>query len=75
MRNSYNILVGKHEGKRPVRRPRNRWKIGWKGVEWIHLAKDRDQWRTFVNMAMNVERRGVSRLAEWLLTSQECYLV
>jgi hypothetical protein len=21
--------------------------IGWKGVEWIHLAEDRDQWWAF----------------------------
>jgi hypothetical protein len=25
MRNTYNILVGKPEGKRPLRRPRHRW--------------------------------------------------
>jgi hypothetical protein len=27
--------------------------IGWEGAEWIHLAQDRDQWRTLVNTAMN----------------------
>jgi hypothetical protein len=26
MRNAYNILVGKPEGKRPLGRPRRRWK-------------------------------------------------
>jgi hypothetical protein len=26
MRNAYKILVGKPEGKRPLRRPRRRWK-------------------------------------------------
>jgi hypothetical protein len=26
--------------------------IGWKGLDWIHLAQDRDQWRTFVNTVM-----------------------
>jgi hypothetical protein len=25
MRNSYRVLVGKPEGKRPLRRPRRRW--------------------------------------------------
>jgi hypothetical protein len=25
MKNAYNILVGKHEGKRPLGRPRRRW--------------------------------------------------
>jgi hypothetical protein len=27
---------------------------GWYGVDWINLAWDRDQWRTLVNMAMNI---------------------
>jgi hypothetical protein len=41
-RNAYNILVGKSEGKRPLRRPRHRWEdnirmyhreIGWERVD------------------------------------------
>jgi hypothetical protein len=45
-RNSYRILVGKSEEKRPLGRPRCRWvdnikkdlrKIGWDGVDWIGL--------------------------------------
>jgi hypothetical protein len=44
---------GKPEGKRPLGRPRGRWanikmdlrEIGWGGMDWIHLAQDRDQWR------------------------------
>jgi hypothetical protein len=52
-RNAYRILVGKPECKRPLGRPRRRWvgnikmylrEIGWDGVDWIDLAKDRDQW-------------------------------
>jgi hypothetical protein len=48
MRNVYNILVGKYERKRPLARPRHRWKasikmdlreIGWEYVDWIHLAR------------------------------------
>jgi hypothetical protein len=44
------ILVGKPKGKRPLRRPRCRWKdnikmdlreIGISGVNWIWLAQDR----------------------------------
>jgi len=23
--------------------------IGWKSVEWIHLAQDRDMWQALVN--------------------------
>jgi hypothetical protein len=32
--------------------------IGWEVVDWIHLAQDRDQWRTVVNTVMNLLRRG-----------------
>jgi hypothetical protein len=27
--------------------------VRWEGVDWIHLAQDRDQWRAVVKMAMN----------------------
>jgi hypothetical protein len=52
MRKAYNILVGKLEGKRPLVRPRCRWKddirtdlreMGWEGVDWMHLSQDRDK--------------------------------
>jgi hypothetical protein len=50
-RNLYRVLVGKPEGKIPLGRPRRRWEneikmnfreVGCGGVEWIHLAQDRD---------------------------------
>jgi hypothetical protein len=28
--------------------------IGWEGVDWIHLAWDRDQWTALVNTVMNL---------------------
>jgi hypothetical protein len=28
---------------------------GWKGVGWIHLFQDRDQWRALVNSVMNLQ--------------------
>jgi hypothetical protein len=52
-RNVCRVLVGKPEGKRSLERPRCRWEdgikmdlteIGWEGVEWIHLAQERDRW-------------------------------
>jgi hypothetical protein len=29
--------------------------IGWNGMDWIDLAKDRDQWRALVNMVMRLQ--------------------
>jgi hypothetical protein len=29
--------------------------IVWDGVDWINVAQDRDQWRAFVNMVMNLQ--------------------
>jgi hypothetical protein len=27
--------------------------LGWKSVDWIHLAQERDKWLTLVNAIMN----------------------
>jgi len=52
-------LVGKPERKRPLRTSMRRWEdnirmdlreTGWKGVDWMHLAQDRDKWQALVNM-------------------------
>jgi hypothetical protein len=52
IRNAYMFLVGKPEGKMPLRRIRCRWdnikvtQRNWVvGGEWIYLAQDMDQWR------------------------------
>jgi hypothetical protein len=68
--NVYKIFVGKPDGKRPLGRPRCRWEyniiidlteIRWEGVDWIHLAEDRDQWLVLVNTVIWFHsRRGVS---------------
>ncbi|PNF42589.1 hypothetical protein B7P43_G03097 [Cryptotermes secundus] len=62
-RNAYRILMGKPEGKRPLRRPRRRWvdnskmdlrEKEWDSVDWTDLAHDRYQWRALVNTEMNL---------------------
>jgi hypothetical protein len=63
MRSTYTSLVGNPERKRPLRRPRRRWinnirmdlrEIDLEGMDWIHLAQDRNHWRTLVNTVVNL---------------------
>jgi hypothetical protein len=60
-RDLYRVVVGKPEGKRPLGRPRPRWKdnikmdlqvVGcgvWTGLSWFM----RDRWRARINAVMN----------------------
>jgi hypothetical protein len=49
-RGVYRVLVGKHEGKRPLGRSRGRWEnikmdlqeVGWECMDWIDVAQDRN---------------------------------
>jgi hypothetical protein len=61
---AYRLLVGKPEGRRPLRRPRRRWvhnirrdlvEVGWGDVDWVGLVLDRDRWRALVNSALNLQ--------------------
>jgi hypothetical protein len=62
-RNTYRLVVGKPEGKRPLGRPRRRWvdniridlgEVRWRDVDWIGLAQDRNRWRAVVNSVLNL---------------------
>jgi hypothetical protein len=62
-RKVYKVLVGKPKGKRPLGRPRRRWKdgirmdlreIGLGVVDWIPLAQDRNRWWAVVSAVMNL---------------------
>ena len=59
----YRVLVGKPEGKRPLRRSRLRWvdnirmdlqEVECGYMDWIGLVQDRDRWRTLVSAVMNL---------------------
>jgi hypothetical protein len=62
-REIYTCFDGKPEGRRPLGGLRYKWEdgikmnlreTGWEGVEWIHLAEDRNQWWAVVNTVMNL---------------------
>ena len=56
------VLVGKPEGKRPLRRPRRRWEdnikmdlweVGGGCGDWMDLGQDRERWRALSSTVMN----------------------
>jgi hypothetical protein len=64
-RNTFRLVVGKPEGKRPLGRPRrmHRWvdnigmdlgEVGWSDVDLIFLAQDRNRLRALVNSVLNL---------------------
>jgi hypothetical protein len=62
-RNTYSLLVGKPEGKRPLGRSRRTWvdnirtdleETGWGDVDWIGLAQDRNWVRALVNSVLKL---------------------
>jgi hypothetical protein len=62
-RNTYRVLVGKSQGKRPPERRRRGWddniqmdlrEIEWAGMDWVHLALDTDYRRNIMNVATSI---------------------
>jgi hypothetical protein len=59
----YGVLVEKSEGKRPLGRPRRKWKynikmdskeVGCGGMDWIELVQDMDRWWGLANAVINL---------------------
>jgi len=59
----YRVLVGKPAVKRQLGKHRRRWEdnikmdlqeVGYRGVDWIELAQDRNRWRALVSAVMNL---------------------
>jgi len=55
--------VGKHEGKRQLGEPKQRWEdiitiylkeIGSNSLNWINLPQDTDKWHALVNTLINL---------------------
>ena len=74
-RDLYRVLMGKHEGKKPLGRPRCRWddnikmdlqEVGCEFMDWTELAQDRNRWRALVNAVMSLR---VLKNARNLLTN------
>jgi hypothetical protein len=58
------LSMEKSEGNRPLGRPKSRWYynirknlrvMGWEGVDWMHLAQDKDQWWVLLNTVINLQ--------------------
>jgi hypothetical protein len=59
----YRISVARPERRRPLGRSRRKWEynikmdlqeVGWRGMDWIDMAHDRDRWRALVSAVMNL---------------------
>jgi hypothetical protein len=58
--NSYKLLAGRPEGKRPHERSRRRWddvttnlkEIGCDAMDLFKLSRYKDEWRNHVNMGL-----------------------
>jgi hypothetical protein len=76
VRGVHSVLLRRHEGKRPLGRPRRRWDdnikmdlrdIGIDEANWIQLAQDRIHWRFFCGHGN--EPSGYIKKAGYFLTS------
>ena len=77
----YRVWVGKHKGKKPLGRPRNRLEnnirmdlqeVGFKGLGWTEIAQDRVRCAGICECGNEPSgSRGISSLGDKLLASQD----
>ena len=74
-RDTYLVLVGKHEGRRQLERPRRRWKNNIKTnhpervsevLTKNNWAEDRQSWLAVLNTVMNLLFHAVPVYLDWL---------
>jgi hypothetical protein len=79
-RNQYGVLMGKPEGKFHLEdqgvdgRKASKWTLErlFGGLNWIHLAQDRDRWLAVVNAVMNLRVLAPWRLLLLLFHFKNC---
>jgi len=49
MKNAYIMFIWEDNVRAVIR------EVWWEGVDWMHLAQDRDQWWDLVNMVMTLQ--------------------
>ena len=71
-RGLHRVLIGKHEGKKPLGRPRRRWEeyikmdlqeVGGSCGDWMEMAQVRGRWRALMSTVRNFripKMRGIS---------------
>jgi hypothetical protein len=61
--NAYRVLVGHHEGQRPLGRPKHsrddsikiyHTEIGGEGMGWVYVPQGGDKWQAHVKTVMNL---------------------
>ena len=61
---AHRVEVGKHQGRRPLGRPRRKWKNNIKtdfkekhrGVNWTDVTEEWDKWQSVVKAVINRRR-------------------
>jgi len=62
-RGAFRVLLESPGGRRPLGSPRIKWEynikmylqeVGWRAMDWIDLAQNRNRWRAVVSVVLQV---------------------